>query len=99
MQKVWSNSFMKTSIKKKMTVGIDAKLVRYISKSKGEPEWMLKKRLEGLKLYEKTPIPAWGPALDGLDLENTSYYIDPKVAEKSSWKDLPENVINTFDKL
>ena len=94
---------MKTATKKKVKTkhkkGIDSKLVRYISKSKKEPEWMLKKRLEGLKLYQKTPMPNWGPKLDGLDLENTTYYIDPKVAEKSSWEDLPSNVIDTFDKL
>jgi len=88
---------MKTAAKTKK--GISSALVRHISKSKNEPKWMLEKRLEGLKLYEKTPMPHFGPDLGGLDLENTTYYIDPKVAQMSSWKDLPQNVIDTFDKL
>jgi Fe-S cluster assembly protein SufB len=89
----------KQKTKKEPERGISAKLVRHISKSKKEPEWMLKKRLEGLKLYKQTPLPGWGPKLDKLDLENTIYYIDPKVQEKKSWKDLPKDVVNTFDQL
>lgn len=79
--------------------GIDATLVRHISKSKGEPRWMLDKRIAALALYKKASLPHWGPDLSKLDLENTIYYIDPKIAEKQSWRDLPKDVITVFDKL
>lgn len=79
--------------------GLTEELVRHISKSKNEPEWMLEKRLEGFRLSQDAPMPHWGPNLDGLDLEQTIYYVDPKVAEKRSWEDLPEDVRSTFDKL
>lgn len=79
--------------------GLTEGLVRHISKQKDEPEWMLKKRLEGFRLYENAKMPAWSPDLSGLDLEHTVYYVDPKVAEKRSWEDLPADVRDTFDKL
>ncbi len=92
---------MKKSVKKpvKIPKGLSEKLVRHISKSKGEPAWMLKKRLEALKLYQKTPMPGWGPSLAGLDLKNMTYYADPGVAEKDKWEDLPKEITETFDKL
>jgi len=79
--------------------GITSNLVRHISKSKNEPSWMLKKRLEAFTLYKKTPLPSWGPDLSGLNLENIVYYVDPKFSEKRSWKELPKDVLETFDKL
>ena len=57
---------------------------------------MLKKRLEALKLYQKTPMPGWGPSLTGLDLKNMNYYSDPGVAEKDKWEDLPKEITDTF---
>ena len=74
-------------------------LVRQISADKREPEWMLEKRLAALVLYQKTPLPEWGPSLAGLDLENMSYYVSPEVAEKTEWKELPKEISDTFVKL
>lgn len=92
---------MKKRVKKtnKIPKGLSEKLVRHISKSKKEPAWMLKKRLEALKLYQKTPMPGWGPSLAGLDLKNMTYYSDPGVSEKDKWEDLPKEITETFDKL
>ena len=89
----------KKASKRAPKAGIDEALVRHISKSKGEPEWMLEKRLLGFESYKNAKLPPWAPDLSGLDLENTVYYMDPKVAEQHSWEDLPKNVIDTFDKL
>lgn len=74
-------------------------MVRKISADKGEPEWMLEKRLSGFSLFKKTEIPVWGPDLSGLDLEKITYYVDSKVSEKSDWKDLPKEITETFEKL
>jgi len=85
--------------KKTINKGLSEELVRHISESKQEPAWMLEKRLAALAVYRSKPMPAWGPDLSGLDLENMAYYVDPEVEEKRSWKDLPEEIKTTFDKL
>ncbi|MEK7151925.1 MAG: Fe-S cluster assembly protein SufB [Patescibacteria group bacterium] len=84
---------------KTLPSGLSEELVRYISESKKEPAWMLKKRLEALALYLKTPLPSWGPDLSGLDLEHMEYYADPSVSEKDTWAELPKEIVDTFDKL
>lgn len=74
-------------------------LVRKISESKNEPIWMLDKRLEALNIFEKSSLPNWGPSLSGLDLAKINYYIDPKLDEKASWSEVPQEIKDTFDKL
>lgn len=97
-----SCQFMRTPEKAKeikIQTGLSEDLVRYISASKNEPEWMLEKRLEALSMYEKTPMPAFGPDLSDLDMENMIYYVDPSVDEKDKWTDVPDEIRDTFDKL
>ena len=57
----------------KAAEGINEELVREISKQKNEPEWMLQKRLEGLRWFLKTPLPDWGPSLERLDLNQIEF--------------------------
>ena len=83
---------------KKYAYGVTKELVEQISRSKKEPEWMLKKRLEAFSLWEQTPLPDWGPDLSGLDLDTMLYYVDPEIEEKDKWADLPEDIVETFDK-
>ena len=79
--------------------GISEKVVQLISKTKKEPQWMLKKRLKGLELWEKTPFPKWGPSLEKLDIDNITFFVDPNAEEVSSWDDVPDEIKQTFDKL
>ena len=79
--------------------GINEEIVRLISKTKNEPEWMLNKRLEGLKLFQKTPTPTWGPDLSKLDVNNIIFFVDPNTNETDSWEQVPEEIKKTFDKL
>tara|TARA_Y100000310_G_C20600096_1_gene772557 strand:- start:12 stop:1439 length:1428 start_codon:yes stop_codon:yes gene_type:complete len=80
--------------------GITEDLVRQISKDKSEPEWMLKKRLQGLKIFNKTPLPNWGPNLSDLDLNEIIYYIKPNAKKNSkSWDDVPKEIKETYEKL
>ncbi len=83
----------------KIKKGLSEELVKYISKSKGEPKWMRTKRLEAYEMYRKTGLPKWGPDISGLDLDNLVYYIDPSIAEATVWDDLPEEITDTFNKL
>ena len=87
-------------LKFKADVGVNEELVRQISKDKGEPEWMLKKRLLGLKTFLEKELPNWGPDISGLNLEEIHYYIKPDAKRNSkSWDDVPEDIRKTYEKL
>ena len=80
--------------------GINEKVVRQISLSNKEPEWMLELRLKALALYEKREMPKWWPNLDKLDLDKIYYFAKPQGAgNNKTWDDVPENIKATFDKL
>ncbi len=84
---------------KEIKKGLSKELVEHISKTKNEPEWMGKKRIEAYKLYKKTCLPKWGPDISKLDLENLVYYVNPSVSEVVKWSDLPGEIVDTFNKL
>src|SRR3989344_2759307 len=79
--------------------GINEEIVRFISKTKNEPEWMLEKRLKGLRLFVETPIPTWGPDLSTLDFNNIIYFADPNATATKMWEDVPPEIRKTFDRL
>ncbi|MCR5349058.1 MAG: Fe-S cluster assembly protein SufB [Bacilli bacterium] len=79
-------------------VGLNEQVVREISKSKGEPEWMLEFRLSALKTFEKMPDPNFGPKLD-MDYSGYTYFTRVSDKESSKWDEVPETVKETFRKL
>ncbi|MGW0899362.1 Fe-S cluster assembly protein SufB, partial [Streptomyces goshikiensis] len=79
--------------------GLSEDVVRDISAKKNEPEWMLKLRLKGLKLFDKKPMPTWGSDLSGIDFNNIKYFVRSTEKQAASWEDLPEDIKNTYDKL
>jgi len=83
-----------------VTPGINEKIVRQISKSNNEPEWMLELRLKALEIYQEKPMPNWGPDISKLDLDSIYYFAKPEWAwANKSWDDVPEKIKDTFDKL
>jgi Fe-S cluster assembly protein SufB len=90
----------KENLKFRAPLGLSEKLVRQISKDKDEPEWMLDRRLKGLEIFNKKPIPVWGPDLSDLNLDEICFYLKSD-AEKNSndWKDVPLDIKKTFEKL
>ncbi|MDD5213572.1 MAG: Fe-S cluster assembly protein SufB [Candidatus Gracilibacteria bacterium] len=80
--------------------GIDEDLIRQISLSNNEPDWMLDIRLKALKYFQDKAMPSYGPDLSDLDLQSIYYFAKPEGAgDNKSWDDVPENIKNTFDKL
>ncbi|MEN9626174.1 MAG: hypothetical protein RL557_502 [archaeon] len=80
--------------------GITEELVREISKDKKEPEWMLSKRLLGLKVFLEKEMPDWGPDLSKLDLSKIIFYMKPDAKKNStSWNDVPEDIRKTYERL
>src|SRR3712207_5623511 len=83
--------------------GLNEAVVRTISKMKGEPEWMLKRRLKALDIYFSKPVPTKGTwaneALAELNDQEIYYYVRPGEKTSRSWDDVPETIRNTFEKL
>ncbi len=79
--------------------GLTEELVRYISTSKGEPQWMLDIRLEAYQHFLDRPMPEWGADLDEIDFDNIYYYVKPSEREEDNWEDVPSYIKDTFDKL
>jgi len=79
--------------------GVNEEIVRLISSTKNEPQWMLEKRLQGLTLFLATPLPQWGPSLHELDFEKIVFFVDPNTTESDKWEDLPPEIKKTFDRL
>lgn len=83
----------------KVEKGLTPEIVREISEEKGDPEWMLEFRLKCLELYDKMPVPDWGPSLEGLDMDNIVTYVRPKGKLANSWDDVPDEIKETFESL
>ena len=79
--------------------GLSEETVREISKIKGEPEFMLKFRLDSLKEFFNHHQPTYGPDLNWIDFQNYTYYtrVSDKIAQ--DWDEVPDEVKNTFGKL
>ena len=51
--------------------GLSDEVVKDISSKKSEPEWMLKRRLKALDIFDKKPMPTWGADLSGIAVSYT----------------------------
>lgn len=75
-------------------------VVRQISASNNEPEWMLELRLKAFDVYQKMNMPKWGPNLEKLKLDDIYYFAKPEWAKNTTnWEDVPEEIKKTFDRL
>lgn len=83
----------------KVNKGLTEDTIKKISKEKNEPQWMLDFRLKSLETYNKTSMPTWGPSLDELDMDNIVTYVRPDTDMKGNWKDVPDDIKNTFEQL
>ncbi len=82
------------------TIGLTEDVIREISEKKEEPEWLLDIRLKALEMYEKLPMPNWGPDLSELDMSKIATYVRPQSKLNSkTWDDVPDEIRKTFDAL
>ncbi len=79
--------------------GLSEAVVRDISAKKNEPEWMLRRRLRALAIFDKKPMPSWGSDLSGIDFDNIKYFVRSTEKQAASWDELPADIKNTYDKL
>ena len=79
--------------------GLSESVVRGISAIKGEPDWMLARRLKALDTFAHKPMPAWGPDLADINFDEIKYYVRPIDRVAQSWDALPEDIRRTYDRL
>ena len=82
-------------------VGLNADVVKYISKTKGEDPWLEEFRLKALERFEKMENPThWASRkLDELDFSKIRYYLAKGAKKKRSWNEVPDDVKRTFERL
>ena len=56
-------------------------------------------RLEALEVYNRLPLPSYGPDLAALDLDHIETYIEPKFKITDSWDEVPSSIRQIFDRL
>lgn len=83
----------------KSTKGLTREIVEEISRMKNEPAWMTEFRLKALDIFNKKPMPTWGADLAGIDFDSIHYYVKPTQEKVKSWKELPEDILKTFERL
>jgi Fe-S cluster assembly protein SufB len=87
----------------KSSKGLSEDIVREISRMKNEPEWMLKRRLKALDIFNKKPMPLqgmWANAeLAELNFDEIHYFVRPGERPATDWDAVPETIKNTFEKL
>ena len=94
------DSHNEEKLKFKASPGLTEELVKQISRDKNEPEWMLKKRLLGLKIFHEKQLPDWGPDLSELNLNEIVFYMRPDAKKNArSWDEVPEDIRKTYERL
>jgi Fe-S cluster assembly protein SufB len=79
--------------------GLNEDIVREMSWMKGEPDWMLKRRLKSLRAFERRPMPSWGGDMSEIFFDDIYYYIKPTEEQVEDWDDLPDAIKSTYEKL
>ena len=79
--------------------GLSRKVVEEIAGIKEEPTWMREFRARALEIFEKKPMPAWGPDLSAVNFDDIYYYARASDRVEREWSEVPDQIRNTFDRL
>src|SRR5262247_1650062 len=81
--------------------GLDEEIVRFISRKKGEPGWMLEWRLEAFRRWKTMTEPTWANVrYPKIDFQNLHYYAAPKSTEgPRSLEEVDPELLRTYEKL
>ena len=81
--------------------GLTEDTIDYISKVKGEDEWITDFRKRALKIFEDKPMPThWASEdLKAINFDEIRYYLSGGDAPKRSWEDVPDEMKETFERL
>ncbi|MCR5288443.1 MAG: Fe-S cluster assembly protein SufB [Treponema sp.] len=79
--------------------GLTPEIVAKISDEKDDPVWMREFRQKCLGIYNELQEPDWGPDISDLHIENIATYVRPNTKMKGNWKEVPQDIKDTFEKL
>jgi Fe-S cluster assembly protein SufB len=82
--------------------GLNEETIRFISKKKAEPEWLLEWRLKAYKQFKQMVEPKWAHVeYPPIDFQEISYYAAPKSDEDrpKSLDEVDPKLLETYEKL
>jgi Fe-S cluster assembly protein SufB len=79
--------------------GLTRDTVEAISVMKGEPQWMLERRLAAYDHYATRPWPTWGAPIQNIDLDNITFFRRATDVKAREWSEVPEEIKTTFTRL
>ncbi|KAA3628075.1 MAG: Fe-S cluster assembly protein SufB [Proteobacteria bacterium] len=82
--------------------GLDEEVIRALSVKKGEPEFMIKWRLDAFRRWQQMQEPTWAHVhYPKIDFQNISYYSAPKRPEDGpqSLDEVDPKLLETYEKL
>ncbi len=84
-----------------LEAGLSEDVVRYISRRKGEPEWLLDFRLKAYRHWLTLKMPHWAHLdIPEIDFQAISYYAEPVKKEgPKSLDEVDPQLIDTFNRL
>ena len=81
--------------------GLSEDIIRLISAKKGEPEWLLERRLKAFEFWKTTSEPSWAKlTYDKINYQDLYYYSAPKQkAAPQSLEEVDPELLETYAKL
>lgn len=81
--------------------GLNEDIVRFISRKKNEPEWMLEWRLKAFSLWKTMKEPHWAKLRYGaIDYQDAHYFAQPKkISGPRSLNEVDPELLRTYEKL
>ena len=81
--------------------GLNKETIDYISKVKGEAEWIREFRHRALEVFQNKPMPThWASHdLENIIFQNIRYYLANGQRPTRSWDEVPDDVKRTFERL
>ena len=81
--------------------GLNEDIIRFISRKKDEPKWMLDWRLEAFKKWKRMEKPNWAKvSFPDIDFQDIHYYAAPKAKKKlDSLDEVDPELLKTYEKL
>ncbi|MEE2779037.1 MAG: Fe-S cluster assembly protein SufB, partial [Myxococcota bacterium] len=82
--------------------GLSVEIIRFISEKKGEPEWMLERRLDAFEKWKAMEEPTWAHVeYPQIDFQEITYYAAPKGMDDApkSLDDVDPELLATYEKL
>ncbi len=80
--------------------GLNEDIIRFISRKKDEPEWMLQWRLDAYHRWLQMEEPRWAKVhYEPIDYQDLHYYAAPKKKTIKSLDELDPEILKTYEKL